>query len=339
MGRKAGTEEKATQDKTTEAETEDTPVVQELKALDDKYLAVEQELEKEIAKLRSQYRPKFEQVYAERRQILDAPPSNEPRSNDADANLATVACKGFWLPALKKLPSTQDEIEPHDEEVLEYLNDVRTADLDPEDEMKGFKVEFEFAKNPFFTNDVLTVEFQAKESNPYAKEMTCTEIKSSTIDWKPGKDVTVEKVGKKVKGVGAKKQKQKQKESVEPRDSFFRGTFRNLKIGDDIPDDINMEDMMDEIDDMEEFVEQYIDNQMEIFRMVKENLVPHAVRVYTGEAFPDEDDDEESEEEDDDDDSEEDTDDSPPAKKGGTQKKAAAKGNMSSKDKEECKQQ
>jgi len=48
------------------------------------------------------------------------------------------------------------------------------------------------------------------------------------INWKPGKDVTVEVVQKKVKGGGKKKQKAKAKQETVPRPSWFR-IFRNLK--------------------------------------------------------------------------------------------------------------
>merc|ERR1719291_458104 len=120
-----------------------------------------------------------------------------------------------------------------------------------------------------------------------------------------------------------------------------------MKQGDPLPDDLDIEAIMDQndIDDEEEFLEKFLENQMEIFYMVYENLVPHAVRVFTGEAFPEmDDDDEESEEEDDDDDSDDDDDDSPAAKKKaspktGPKKKAGPKGDMSNKEKEECKQQ
>jgi len=293
----------------------DSPVVTALKAVDDKYLEVERKLEKEVAALRVKYQKDFDPLIAERKQLLDAP-SNEP-----EATAATPSCPGFWFTALKRLPSTTDEIEPHDEAVLESLSDVRASNLDAEDASKGFKVEFEFVENAYFTNKILTVEFQTKEGNPWAQETSCQAMKSTEIDWKAGKNITVEKVAKKVKGGGAKKKKAK--ESEEPRDSFFRSIFRNLKLGDDIPEDINAEEMMDEIEDEDEFVKEYLDNQMEIVKMIKDFLIPHAVRVFTGEAFPedDDDDDEDGEEEDDEDDSDEESSEAP-KKKGGGKKKA-----------------
>merc|ERR1712146_263156 len=108
-----------------------------------------------------------------------------------------------------------------------------------------------------------------------------------------GKNVTVEKVAKKVKGGGAKKAKQKGKATEEPRDSFFRSNFRNLKLGDPLPEEINAEEL--DMEDMgeDELVEEILDGQCQVLQMVKDNLVPHAVRVYTGEAFPEEEGDDE----------------------------------------------
>merc|ERR1712227_1066146 len=86
---------------------------------------------------------------------------------------------------------------------------------------------------------------------------------------------------------------------------------------------------MDDDDDDDEILEMFMDRDHEIGGAVKEQLIPFAVRWYTGEAAPDDDDDEDSEEEDDeDDDSEEDDDDDddePPPKRGG-KSKAKAKG-------------
>merc|ERR1719291_924964 len=88
--------------------------------------------------------------------------------------------------------------------------------------------------------------------NPYIGELVVKDIKATEIQWKEGKDVTVEKVAKKVKGGGAKKAKQK-KEKEEPRPSFFRDFFRNLKEGVPLPDDAKEQArMMADEDDEDE---------------------------------------------------------------------------------------
>merc|ERR1711865_1309548 len=122
--------------------------------------------------------------------------------------------------------------------------------------------------------------------------------------------VTVEVVTKKVKGGGAKKAKAKAKE--EPRASFFRNLFRSLKVGDEAPADFlaMLEGMEEEpdADDMEGIVKFALANMHEIGHSIAEEIIPYAVRFYTGEAgdadSDDDDEDSESEDEDDEDDSE-----------------------------------
>ncbi|GJU84337.1 nucleosome assembly protein 1;4-like protein isoform X2, partial [Tanacetum coccineum] len=59
----------------------------------------------------------------------------------------------FWLTVLKKNEITAEEITERDEEALKYLKDIKWCRMD---DPKGFKLEFFFDTNPFFTNSVLT---------------------------------------------------------------------------------------------------------------------------------------------------------------------------------------
>merc|ERR1712071_298379 len=103
------------------------------------------------------------------------------------------------------------------------------------------------------TNEILEKEYHLEETSPYTQECDVTLIKATQINWKDDKDVTVEKVAKKIKGGGAKENKQK-KEKEEPRDSVFRHFFRTMKPDMPLPDDVNLEEMggmCDEDDDEE----------------------------------------------------------------------------------------
>merc|ERR1712187_306155 len=140
------------------------------------------------------------------------------------------------------------------------------------------------------------------------------------IEWKPGQDVTVEKIAKKVKGGGAKKAKQK-KEKEEPRPSFFRLFFRTLKKDDELPKDLcemmkggmMMDDGEESDMDEEPETEDYFGCLGQTAWEIMDSVVPHAVRWYTGEAAPSDDEDmgEDDEEEDDDLGDEDDSDDEP----------------------------
>merc|ERR1719291_1187917 len=88
--------------------------------------------------------------------------------------------------------------------------------------------------------------------NPYIGELVVKDIKATEIQWKEGKDVTVEKDAKKGKGGGAKKAKQK-KEKEEARPSFFRDFFRNLSPDSPLPEDAKQQALaMAEADDEDE---------------------------------------------------------------------------------------
>lgn len=341
------TEEKKTEGSAEAApkEEEDAPIIKELKVIDDKYLELQKEFEKKANELQLKYEALQAPLLTQRTEVLT--------KADGESKSGTPACPSFWLEALKHHPATEDEIQDWDCPVLEHLVDIKKLFLDEADIEKGFRLEFHFSENEFFTDKVLWKEFHVENASPYTGEIEVKEIKCSKVDWKPGKDVTVETIKKKTKGGGAKKQKQKGKETQEPRDSFFRNVFRNLKAGDPVPDDVNDEEarqMMDDEDDDDEMMNMLMENDHEIGMAIRDQLIPFAVRWYTGEAAPEQDDDEDDEEEDDDDagDDEEDEseeDDEPPARGG---KKAQAKGKAAGAKKgadgaapkqEECKQQ
>jgi nucleosome assembly protein 1-like 1 len=324
-----------------EKEEEDSPLIKELKGFEDKYLVLEREYEAEVHKLQLSFEAKQKPLLEERAKRLAV---REDNSGDA----GTPALPGFWTEALKNPPGFSDEIQEWDEPVLAYLKDITIEQLSAEvPYSKGYKVNFHFEANPYFEPELLTKSYELEEVSPYRGEDQVKEIKSTEIQWKSGKDVTVEKVQKKVKGGGAKKNKQKGKEKEEPRDSFFRKFFRHLKCDDSLPEDLLQIvlqcDEDDESDDSDMgLMEQFMENDRDMADALKDQIVPYAVRWYTGEAAPedDDDDDEDSEEEEDESSSEEDQ---PAPKKGGKKKPVKGKESPATgpaeAPKEECKQQ
>lgn len=314
-------------------------IVVKLEELDDKYLELQKQYDKEVAALAQKYTEKQQPFLDKRTEALS-------KGND-DAS-GTPGCPGFWLQAIKNCGELKTLIEEHDEPVLKYLKDIAKEDLDKEDQEKGYILKFTFVANPYFEQTELKLEVHYGETNPYNQQCGVKKLVSTEIQWKDGKDVTVEKVAKKVKGGGAKKAKQKGKETIEPRHSFFRMMFRNMSEDDEEidPDDAKLmqESMGDEVEDAdpEELIEMMMGTIDEQGCLFKDSLIPFAVRFYTGEAKfdDDDDDDDEEEEEEDDDDSEDDDDESedesPKGKKGG---KKVAKAVDAAKPKEECKQQ
>jgi len=330
------------------ADQEEEPqIVKDLKAIDDKYLEVDRAFDKEVEALAAKFTEMQKPLLEQRAKLLAGDASAE------DPKTGTPALQGFWLLALQNHPAMDGEIEDHDEPVLKYLKDVQVSNLDPQDRWKGFRIRFHFAENPYFENAVLSKEYHTEESSPYTGETDVTEVRGCTIQWKAGKDVTVEKVKAPSKGKKTKQSKSKE----EPRNSFFRNFFRSLKKDSPLPDDVDPQEIamglgaddMDE-DNMDEdtLVGLMLENDHDMGVAIRDNIVPFAVRWYTGEAAPDDDDDEDEEEEeeddDEDDDDSEDEDEKDSTRKKGKQakgKKAAPKAPSTEADakQEECKQQ
>lgn len=331
-----------------EGQEEVGPVVKELQALDDKCLEIERRFQAQIEELRKKCSEEQAPILAERTKVLGTAAAG------ADAACGTPALKGFWLEAMQNSPHLRDNIEEWDEPVLQYLGDVTKSYIDAEKPGKGFKLEFHFAENPYFSNKSLWKEYHLGEGSPYNSEVDVTEIVVSEISWKEGKNVTVEVVKKKAKGGGAKKKAPKATE--EPIDSFFRNFFRHLKPGMPLPPEMNLMDARqlcgdddDEEDEDEKMMGLLMENDYEMGVQVRDHIIPYAVRYYTGEATPknagDDDDDEDFDDDDDDDDEDDDSEEEeeeapPPAKGKKAQPKKKGGGPSAAVGKqEECKQQ
>jgi len=267
----------------------DSPAIKAMKALDQKYCELEVELEKEIEALELAFlHEKTNPMCAERASVLT---DLSLPGAAAEKEYGTPACVNFWLQTFQN-SEFAEMIEEYDAPVITYMKEIKRSFLDDKQPLKGFRLELFFVENPYFSNSSLWVEFvrnyDPDDYKPW-KEPECIEMRSCDISWNPGKNVTVEVIAKQVKGGGAKKAKQKAKGGKEePRDSFFRFFFRNLKVGDDIPADISMDgqgpDTMDE-DDKKGIILMVLNEQFyRMADMIAEMVIPYAVRYYTGEA-------------------------------------------------------
>lgn len=330
---------------------EDTAVIKALKKVDERYCAIEVEFERKAQELRKKFKDDNAHLLAERSKVL----SDASSCPAEDKVFATPACRGFWIKAFQNCTEFAEHLEDHDEEVLEYLEDITTRDIDDVHEKRGTALNFTFKENPFFTNKALTVEihydYDPETFKPW-QQLECREVKGCTIDWKAGKNVTVEMVQKKTKGGGAKKAKQKAKAKEEPRPSIFRKLFSSMKVGEPLPESIAFMvqgDGEDEGEDAEDKVKYLLMMVSEMCEVIDEGISKYAVRYYTGEAGDDDDDFSEDGEEEsldgDDDDSEDESEDEPPARakgKGKAKAKAPKSGGAEGKEgqkAEECKQQ
>jgi len=269
---------------------ENDPLKQKLAELDTKHKSAEADYDKEWRVLKQKYSKIFAPFYVQRREVLLTP------NESGNRNTGTPAIPGFWCQAFKNCGAIRDIIKDGDEEILEYLSDVRSEFLD-ETEQTSFKLTFEFAKNPFFDHSVLEKTFILREEEDGEKVLSRTD--GTKIVWAEGKDVTKKTITRKQKN---KRTKQVRiiTETVE-NDSFF-GFFGSQVI----PTDEQFDTMSEsEIEDLERVVETAFDAAVAI----RDKIIPRALGWYRG---LEHDDDEEESDEDysgDDDDADDDDDD------------------------------
>lgn len=289
-------------DNTVQVDFANGAAVAELQALDDEYLALEAQYRLRLLELDREYEPHYAALLEQRRQRLAYPASNgvaevcgdaqrEQSSSSSCLPKATPGVPGFWKVVLQNSAEFQEDIEEHDEPVLDYLRDIRCEPFE-EGEL-GFRLVMAFDPNPYFSNMELVKLYHTSRKNQFIDRVDCVKIEAPTISWRSGKNVTVETVTRKAKGGGRKKQSKPRREEVS-RASFFRGFFRNLGPDEDIPE----EELQDEDeDDMGDLMECLLTADYEQALALRESIVPHAVRWYTGDACDDDDDDTEEEDE------------------------------------------
>ncbi|CAI8589818.1 unnamed protein product [Vicia faba] len=247
----------------------------------------------ERAALEAKYQTLYQPLYAKRYEIVNGVAEVAPVPIETAVDIAEEkGVPSFWLIALQNNDVVTGEITEHDEEALTFLKDIKWSKLQ---EQKGFKLEFFFDTNPYFSNSVLTKTYHmVDEDEPILERAIGT-----VINWLPGKCLTEQTLTKKSKK-GSKNAKPTTK--TETCDSFF-----NFFSPPEVPED----DVV-----LDEEVAEDLQNEMEldydIGSTIREKIIPHAVSWFTGEAGDDDDetddDDDEYDMDEDDDDEEEDDD-------------------------------
>jgi nucleosome assembly protein 1-like 1 len=208
--------------------------------------------------------------------------SGETKPDDVTDTQGIKGIPEFWLGVMRNCSIIAGNITEKDEVILHSLTNITTETL-PEGEHIGFKLEFTFAENEFFTNKVLTKTYMMADTSD---DPVLEKAVGTPIDWVPGKNVTVK----------IKKKKQRNKKGSgtrtvvkeEPCESFF-----NFFSPPSIPNP--EEEALDEEEMEQRQMELESDYEMGI--AFQERLVPHAVKWFTGEA-EDEDDDYDEDDED-----------------------------------------
>jgi len=169
----------------------------------------------------------------------------------------------FWLTIFKNVPQLQEMIQAYDEPVLEKLVDIKLRLSKPGEPMT-FTLDFHFDSNDFFTNSILSKRYdlQVEPQEDTGINFEGPEIVSCSgcqIDWKEGKNVTVETASLKQGTI-----------TSSPRPSFFN--FFSPPV-----DDEEDEDMAEESD-----LEEVLTRDFEIGHLLRDRIIPCAVLYFTG---------------------------------------------------------
>lgn len=179
---------------------------------------------------------------------------------------------------MQNMPELEDKlwIQEWDQPVLQYCSDVT---LDGDDLDKGFTLTFHFLENPYFTNSTLEKQYHNFKSSPNTVDSGAMEIKSTEIDWRPGKDVTIEKVAEGDSRRESEQRGNEEEEEEQPRFSFFRNFFCNLKQGGPFPAQFDEEGVrkMTGMDDREQLMGMLMGIEYELGCSMRDQLVRFAV--------------------------------------------------------------
>ncbi|KAI8350771.1 hypothetical protein B0O80DRAFT_126393 [Mortierella sp. GBAus27b] len=304
--------------------------VKGLKGLQNKHTALQTEFNKEILALEKKYLELYTPLYQRRAELVSGKsnPTNEEVAagnsddegnedeeeedkddDDKDAQHTTEGVPNFWLVALKNNSMLKEAITQRDEDALKHLVDIRLSYF----EQPGFRLDFEFSPNEFFTNTILSKSYFCLDQPAYGGDYLFDRAEGTKIDWKEGHNLSLRVETKKQRHKGSNKTRIIKK--VVPSDTFF-SFFTPPEAREEDPED----------DDADAELDQLLQSDYLLGEEIRDNIIPHAVDWFTGKApllqglddqyddeflYEDEDDDEDGDEDDEDEDDDEDDGDLP----------------------------
>lgn len=241
-----------------------------LKGLQKDCDAIQYEFRQKMLDLETKYEKKYQPIFSRRAEIIKG--VSEPVDDELDHeeeifqnNLPDP--KGipeFWLTCLHNVFLVGEMITPQDENVLRSLSDIRFTNLSGD--VHGYKLEFEFDPNDYFTNKILTKTYYYKDDLSPSGEFLYDHAEGDKINWiKPEKNLTVRVETKKQRN--RKTNQTRLVRTTVPNDSFFN-FFSPPQLDDDESDD--------GLDDKTELLE--LDYQLgEVF---KDQIIPLAIDCF-----------------------------------------------------------
>lgn len=258
-----------------------------LEHLQEKRAQLEAQFRGELMQLERKYLGLYEPLYQERTKIVlgEREPTTEELANLTTGGVEELEgqSKGipnFWLTALKNHPTLAGLITEADEAALRALCDIRVCGLS-ETGTPGFRLEFRFGLNDYFTNAVLSKEYILENQvSVECDDLVYDHAVGTEIDWKAGKNLCFRTVTKVQRHRSNKTTRTVTRR--EPTESFFN-FFYPPQVPSNHDDDEDAEDAEDNIDPDE--LDAQIQMDYELGDLIKSRIVPLAVDWYTGKAL------------------------------------------------------
>ncbi|RDX97037.1 Nucleosome assembly protein 1;3, partial [Mucuna pruriens] len=160
--------------------------VEVLREIQSQHDELEAKFFEERAALEAKYQKLYQPLYTKRHDIVNGVTEVEGAVNETATDNEEDKEKGvpaFWLTAMKNNEVLAEEISERDEGALKFLKDIKWSRIE---NPKGFKLDFFFDCNPYFTNTVLTKTYHMiDEDEPILEKAIGTEIQ-----WHTGKCLT-----------------------------------------------------------------------------------------------------------------------------------------------------
>lgn len=208
-----------------------------LKFLQSKHTELEGKFQEEVLALEKKYLELYRPYYDKRAQVVagkyepteeevaigakvdedsedEQEPAAEKIEEDKEDEENVTGIPEFWLTALKTHPQIGETISDEDCDALKHLVDIRMTYL----EKPGFRIEFEFSENDYFTDKVLTKTYHYQD-NVSGGDYVYDFAEGCKINWKEGKDLTVTVETKKQRHKGTNKTRVVKR--TVPAETFF----------------------------------------------------------------------------------------------------------------------
>lgn len=263
----------------TESDPKLSKTLRALKFIDKQVTELEVQFYKDVHELEKKYNGIFEGIFAKREEITSG--KTHPEKEDlAEGDIVTarlghimvkspkvVGVPNFWFWVFKNSAKLYELVQRTDVPILTSLTDIK---LVYKDEPMGFVLEFRFAPNSFFSNEVLTKEYSGSTNltdvPPSFDSPVINSSKGCVINWYPGMDPSY-------RMVNMQQQNQLTKASRVIAKPVKMKTFFNFFSPPTLPEDPNVELRPDYLAS--------VTRDYEIGLYFREEIIPNAYLFFT----------------------------------------------------------